>query len=131
MEQMVARWAHNPKVVGSSPTPVTNKFKLDNMKTTHELLKLLKEHCLSRLTNKSLFLFMRRISTGLCAEIFSMNNVGICSLDECDQLRMYLYKNAPTDVYKSPHYPYWYKRGLWKPRLEWLNKHIKLTEEKL
>ncbi len=23
MEQLVARWAHNPKVVGSSPAPAT------------------------------------------------------------------------------------------------------------
>ena len=25
MEQLVARWAHNPKVVGSSPAPATSK----------------------------------------------------------------------------------------------------------
>ena len=25
MEQLVARWAHNPKVVGSSPAPATEK----------------------------------------------------------------------------------------------------------
>ena len=25
MEQLVARWAHNPKVVGSSPTPATKE----------------------------------------------------------------------------------------------------------
>ena len=25
MEQLVARWAHNPKVVGSSPAPATRK----------------------------------------------------------------------------------------------------------
>ncbi len=25
MEQLAARWAHNPKVVGSSPAPATNK----------------------------------------------------------------------------------------------------------
>ncbi len=24
---LVARWAHNPKVVGSNPTPATNKIK--------------------------------------------------------------------------------------------------------
>lgn len=27
MEQLVARRAHNPKVVGSSPTPATNNLK--------------------------------------------------------------------------------------------------------
>ena len=26
MEQLVARWAHNPKVVGSSPAPATKKI---------------------------------------------------------------------------------------------------------
>ncbi len=25
MEQLVARWAHNPKVAGSSPAPATQK----------------------------------------------------------------------------------------------------------
>jgi hypothetical protein len=25
MEQLVARWAHNPKVAGSSPAPATRK----------------------------------------------------------------------------------------------------------
>ena len=25
MEQLAARWAHNPKVVGSSPAPATKK----------------------------------------------------------------------------------------------------------
>ena len=29
MEQLVARWAHNPKVVGSSPTPATRREKTD------------------------------------------------------------------------------------------------------
>ncbi len=26
MEQLVARWAHNPKAVGSSPAPATSKL---------------------------------------------------------------------------------------------------------
>ena len=26
MEQLVARWAHNPKAVGSSPAPATTKL---------------------------------------------------------------------------------------------------------
>jgi hypothetical protein len=27
VEQLVARWAHNPKVVGSSPAPATKREK--------------------------------------------------------------------------------------------------------
>ena len=34
IEQLVARWAHNPKVAGSSPAPATN-FQI---KTTTKLL---------------------------------------------------------------------------------------------
>jgi hypothetical protein len=30
MEQLVARWAHNPKAVGSSPAPATQEGKLIN-----------------------------------------------------------------------------------------------------
>ena len=29
VEQLVARRAHNPKVVGSSPTPATKQFELE------------------------------------------------------------------------------------------------------
>lgn len=28
MEQLVARWAHNPKVIGSSPVPATEKERI-------------------------------------------------------------------------------------------------------
>ncbi len=31
MEQLVARWAHNPKVVGSSPAPATKKPVLSRL----------------------------------------------------------------------------------------------------
>ena len=30
VEQLVARWAHNPKVVGSSPTPATKKAWIED-----------------------------------------------------------------------------------------------------
>ena len=30
MEQLAARWAHNPKVVGSSPAPATEKKPVIN-----------------------------------------------------------------------------------------------------
>ena len=35
VEQLVARWAHNPKVAGSSPVPATNKktFELRKART--------------------------------------------------------------------------------------------------
>lgn len=33
MEQLVARRAHNPKVVGSSPAPATESNSLDNTKS--------------------------------------------------------------------------------------------------
>ena len=32
MEQLVARRAHNPKVVGSSPAPATEKLKASSRK---------------------------------------------------------------------------------------------------
>lgn len=32
MEQLAARWAHNPKVVGSSPAPATNRNPYDYRK---------------------------------------------------------------------------------------------------
>ena len=33
MEQLAARWAHNPKVGGSSPSPATKKELLQNVIT--------------------------------------------------------------------------------------------------
>ena len=47
MEQLVARRAHNPKVVGSSPTPATkNKASIKILR----LFLFLKVYCVSRLT---------------------------------------------------------------------------------
>ena len=40
MEQLVARWAHNPKVVGSSPAPATKIKPKDNFRLF--LLQMLK-----------------------------------------------------------------------------------------
>jgi hypothetical protein len=31
VEQLVARWAHNPKVIGSSPVPATIKKRLSDV----------------------------------------------------------------------------------------------------
>ncbi len=37
MEQLVARWAHNPKVVGSSPAPAT-KRKADSRESAFSFI---------------------------------------------------------------------------------------------
>jgi hypothetical protein len=37
---LVARWAHNPKVVGSNPTPATNQIS-----NFREILSVCSEHC--------------------------------------------------------------------------------------
>jgi hypothetical protein len=47
MEQLVARWAHNPKAVGSSPAPATQKalafmpglFLCDNVQNQKSCLR--------------------------------------------------------------------------------------------
>jgi hypothetical protein len=31
VEQLVARWAHNPKVTGSSPVPATKAFRNESL----------------------------------------------------------------------------------------------------
>ena len=45
MEQLVARRAHNPKVVGSSPAPATESDGLDKTESVRFFLAL--THCLS------------------------------------------------------------------------------------
>ena len=37
MEQLVARWAHNPKVVGSSPTHATNGWLNQCLEPFHKI----------------------------------------------------------------------------------------------
>ena len=64
VEQLVARWAHNPKVVGSSPTSATKSkeslkggsFFLTNFhKMTHFLFIAFSEHVISILFNILIF----------------------------------------------------------------------------
>ena len=38
VEQLAARWAHNPKVGGSSPPPATTNFKASNLYITCSFL---------------------------------------------------------------------------------------------
>ena len=52
MEQLVARRAHNPKVVGSSPAPATESDKLENQVLSDFFLQ--STYCLSSKLNAPL-----------------------------------------------------------------------------
>ena len=62
VEQLVARRAHNPKVVGSSPTPATTKEQSEMVALffsspfkVSAYWHLQPSHCLLRLTKKNIF----------------------------------------------------------------------------
>lgn len=95
--------------------------------TIKELLILLREQVLRQSTRQYLF-FGKRIllnefnfKTGLCNCINKLN----LSISLKDKLRNYLHSNEPYPSIASP-LLFW-KAGLVKPRLEWIDEHIEIN----
>ena len=91
------------------------------MRTTHELLILLRDN----IKPQTKYLFWKRINAGLCFEKYQLVEKGLIDDDEYLILSYYLNDNLPPKTYN---WFYYWKPKLWKPRLKWLNKHIKLTK---
>ncbi len=70
MEQLVARWAHNPKVTGSSPVPAT-KFPNSNVGIFFALFFVI-------IIAKICFLYQKEIERQNCSNNLNSNaNFGI------------------------------------------------------
>jgi len=109
-------------------------------RTTHELLTILRDN--AKVDQTGLI-----IRAGLCYEVGPLNTKELINDDEYSLLRHYIKVNMPK--YTIPvdtkiidyddnfniidHYDDFSQTGFgwlptsWKPRLRWLNKHIKLT----
>ena len=93
------------------------------MRTIHELLILLRDNII---IHKSWFGLKQRIANGLCLEAsWLQHNEGKINYMEYCELVNYITSNRPI-YWRSKSYGW--KPKLWKPRLKWLNKHIKLTK---
>jgi hypothetical protein len=85
------------------------------MRTTKELLELMLE-------NQQFF------KSGLCRWIENMYRRGIITEAECYRLEYYLSQNKPITFYKilrMNNNRYWWRIGDIKPRIKWIEKHIK------
>jgi hypothetical protein len=85
------------------------------MRTNKELLELMLE-------NQQYF------KSGLCWWIENMYRRGIITEAECDSLEYYLSQNKPITFYKILRMntnSYWWRIGDIKPRIKWIEKHIK------
>ena len=96
---------------------------MKDMRTIHELLIILRDNAN---VTKSWFGLKQRIKSGLCNEISMLCDSDVITVVEFYMLNNYLINNKPITGGK---YFYW-NRYEWKPRLKWLNKHIKLTRDK-
>ena len=77
-----------------------------------ELLIILRDN--SQITNN-------QIKSGLCWESYCLEANEVISFSEHEELRNFIVTNMP----KNHAYGNWgWKKGLWKPRLKWLNKEI-------
>lgn len=93
------------------------------MRSIKELLQLM-------LDNQYLF------ETGLCFWVWDLRRVNleapIISIDECKLLKTYVNKNRPHtfssfNVLLNCTSRYYWKKGNIKPRIKWIEKHIKLN----
>ena len=79
-----------------------------------ELLIILRDN--SQITNN-------QIKSGLCWENCYLEANKVISFSEYKELRNFIATNRP----KNHDYGNWgWEKGLWEPRLEWLNFHINL-----
>ena len=79
------------------------------MKTNREILIIVRDY--------KIFFY-----SSLCRLLLELQNRDLISKDELNKIRRYLYKNKPKKLWN---HNYFWKPGLWIPRLRWLNKHIK------
>ena len=82
------------------------------MKTTKELLSLLKEECIN--TNRDI--------TGLCAKNYDLVIGDIITVEEFEKLKRYITDNEPSFYKKGMHMftnsAYYWTIGLRKPRIK-------------
>lgn len=83
------------------------------MKTTKELLEIILNHIDLMSSNE-----------GLCGLIGALFIRKYIYMIEYDELRKYVGLNRPFS-YRTPYGAYYWKPGEKKPRIKWLEKHIK------
>ena len=62
---------------------------------------------------------------GLCHLVRQLYRNNIINIDELILLLNYIMNHRPNNTYKEMGSVYFWKRGEKKPRIEWLEKHIK------
>lgn len=82
------------------------------MRTIKELLQVMQNN-------------QEHFEAGLCIWIINLRTKGVISFDEKVKIGKYINKNTPKKKYKTT--GYWWKDGNIKPRLKWIEKHIKLN----
>lgn len=95
--------------------PVMEEIPNRGRRSIHELLIILKQD----VVYDKHFLYM-------CHNIKALHDMGLISVNETSKLQSYLLCNPPSDA----DYPMWYEEGDKKPRLKWLNEHIRTTLKK-
>lgn len=90
-------------------------------RSINELLKIVRTELIDRrlLPNSKHF-----DGTGLCNILKELEYLNEITIDEYHILLFYLINNKPPIFYNEY---YWYEPGLFQPRYDWLNTHIKLT----
>jgi len=106
-----------------------NYYKMET-RSIYELLIILRDN--AKVT-KSYFGLKQRIISGLCNEMLNMSTTGITnkyniSHKEYSIFFLYIQINRPKWNMGNA---YGWKPTLWRPRLKWLNEHIKLNKPKM
>lgn len=71
---------------------------------------------------------------GLCYTVCNMEDTGVINFDEYGKLMNYIEDNRPYSFFSFRNLfgtdsAFYWERGLVKPRVKWLKKHIKLTSK--
>lgn len=104
----------------------------------YHLLILLKsiwerEHVIAQHTKKEILLRLHNPVSGLCNLVNYLWKQGLITNKESVKLHRYISENPPFiyAIWRHLFDNFYWKSGLYKPRIKWLNKHIKKNSAKL
>ena len=89
------------------------------MRNTHELLKLLRNH---------MDMYFSAYHDGMCIVVSKMCYDNLINVFEKNILLDYIERHRPINILRNKISAYYWKPGRIRPRMRWLNKHIKLSD---
>ena len=99
-----------------------NLSKMTNDRNIIQLLELIK----SEIKRKT---FFWKMCHSICNLVYALHSNGDINISEKSKLIHFMSMNKPQEIYIENDIEYFFKPGLAKPRIEWLNEQIQRLQK--